>query len=327
MYSSKNHLLVPLFIAVLFFFCFATSFADVTYKQKSTSSGLMGAMDIEMESTIMLKADGQRQESVMKFTGPMAQSMPKGGEEQHITITRLDKELIWDINVLEKTYTQMSFDEMRMMLEQGMAEGEKAPEESTGVKFKIDVKKSGQKKKIGGYDCEEYVITMVGQGKDIMTGKAQEFEVQTHLWVTPEVKGYDQIKSYQKRMAQAMGWEGNFDPNMTQALAQYGMGGKELIKKMAEIKGFPMLTVTKMKGSEEEMTESEKEEKAKQEEVMQKAMGILGKKVEKSVEPEEKGVIFTMSTEVTDIQVKEVAGSQFELPEGLKKEEIPLEDR
>jgi hypothetical protein len=279
-------------------------------------------MNIEMESTIMLKGDGQRQESVSKFTGPMAKAMPNGGKEQHVTITRLDKELIWDIDVLEKTYTQMSFDELRMM-GQGVVEEEEAPEESTEVKFKVDVKKSGQKKKIGGYDCEEFIITMVSQGKDVTTGETHEFEVQTHLWVTPDVKGYDQIENFQKRMAQAMGWEGNYDPNLSQAMTQYGMDGKEMVKEMSQIKGFPMLTVIKLKGSEEEMTESEKEEKAEQEEVMKKAMGFLGKKVE----PEEKGVIFTMSTEVTDIQVNEVAVSQFELPEGLKKEEIPLEDK
>jgi hypothetical protein len=326
MHCSKNYLLVVFSAVALSLFCFATSFADVVYRAKASTSGFMGMGNMEMETISTLKGDKQKQETNTKFIGPTAQYMPKGGEQKQVTITRLDKELIWSINVLEKTYAQMTFDQVRKMMGKGMVEEEEAPEEEMEAKFKLDVKKSGQKKKIGGYDCDEFVITMVSEGKDAMSGEAQEFEVQTHLWISPDVKGYDQIENFQRKMAEKMGWEGMYAPGLTQALTQYGMETEELTKKLKEIKGFPMLTVIKVKTAGEETTEGEAEkEKSEQKEAMEKAMKMLGKKMKEAEEPEEKGVLYTMTTEVTDIQVKEVADSEFELPEGLKKQETPPE--
>ncbi len=321
MYSPKNCLSVVFFVVVLFLFCFTSSFADVVYRAKGSSSGIMGMGNVETETVSMLKGDRQKEETSTKFTGPMARYMPQGGEQKQITITRLDKELIWSIDMSQKTYTQVTFDEMRKMMGQGMVEEDTAPEEEMEAEFTVDVKKSGQKKKIGGYDCEEFVITMVGQGKDAMSGEAQEFEVFTHLWVSQKVKGYDQIESFQKKMAEKMGWEGMYGPGVTQALTRYGMETEELTKKMNQIKGFPMLTVIKMKATGDVAEGLDEEEKAEQKEAMEMAMKMLGKKMKEGDKPEEKGVLFTMTTEVTDIQVKAVTDSEFELPEGVKKQE------
>lgn len=321
MHSPKNHLFVALFITVLFFFCFATSFAEVIYKQKSTSSGFMGMGTMDIETITVLKGDKQKQEISTKFTGAMAQYMPKAGEQKQIILTRLDKELVWNIDMSQKAYTEMSFEQMRKMMEKGMTEKEKMPEEEVEAKFQIDVEKSGQKNKIGGYECEEFIIKMITEGKDTQTDKTGKFEIHTHLWVSPKVKGSDQIEKFQKKMAQKMGWEEGYGAGLVQGLNQYGIETEELSKKMEEIKGFPMLTVVKMKTFGEEITEADEEEKSEEEEAMEMAKKMLGKKMEKEGKPEEKGVVFTVTTEITDIQIKKVADSEFELPKGLKKQD------
>jgi len=167
---------------------------------------------------------------------------------------------------------------------------------------------------------------MIAEGRDPQTGKAQEFEIQTDLWVSPSVEGYDQLQDFQMKMAQKMGWEGGQYANFAQGLSQFGLDTEKLAKKMDEIKGFPLLTVVKMKASGEGIGETE-EEKAEQEEQMRKAMEMMGKKMEKEEEPREKGVIFEMTTEVTEIQAKGVADSEFELPLGLKKQDMLLPTR
>jgi len=323
MHFRKKYLLALFSLLAFLLLCFATSFGDVVYKQKSTSSGFMGMGNVETENIIMFKGDKQRDESVSKFGGPMAQFMPKGGEQKQVTIIRLDKEVIWNIDMAEKTYTEMSFDELKKMMGMAMADTEMAAEEEAETKFKLDVKKTGQKKEIAGYECEEFVIEMKAEGKDAMTGETQEFEVTSHLWVSPKVKGYDQIENFEKKMADKMGWKGKYEPGMAQVLARYGIEGEELAKKMKEIKGFPMLTVVKMKAIGEMAEEMDEEEAAEQKEAMEMAMKMMGKELEKEEEPEEEGVLMTMTTEVTEIQVTEVGDSEFELPEGLKKREVP----
>lgn len=325
MYSSKNYLLIILALFVLFFFSFSVSFADLVYKSKASTSGIMGMGKMDMETTTMLKGDKQRQDTKTKFAGAMTQFMPGGGEQNQLTITRLDKDLIWTINLTEKTYTEMTFDQMKKMMERVKTQVKEKPEEEVETKLQFDVKKTGQKKKIGGYECEEYIITMVAEGRDPQTGKAQEFEVQTDLWVSPKVEGYDQLQDFQMKMAQKMGWEGGQYANFAQGLGQFGLDTEGMAKKMNEIKGFPMLTMVKMKASGDEIAESE-EQRAEQEEQMRKAMEMMGKKMEKE-EPREKGVIFEMTTEVIEIQTKGVTDSEFELPEGLKKQDMLLPTR
>jgi hypothetical protein len=325
MHYSRNYLLIILSLFVLILFSFSVSFADLVYKSKASTSGIMGMGEMEMETTTMFKGDKQRQETVSKFTGAMAQYMPGGGEQKQITITRLDKELIWNVNLTDKTYTEMSLAQVKMMMERMKSQIKKKPEEEE-AKFQFDAKKTGQKKKIGGYECEEHIVNMIAEGRDPQTGKVQEFEVQTHLWVSSKVKGYDQIQDFQKKMAQKMGWEGGQYANFMQGLGQFGLDTEELAKKMNEIKGFPMLTVVKMKASGEEITESE-EERAEQEKAMKEAMELLGKKVGKEEKPKEKGVIFEMATEVTEVQVKGVTDSEFELPQGMKKQDMLLPTR
>ncbi|MGB2697937.1 MAG: hypothetical protein WBD28_08805 [Candidatus Zixiibacteriota bacterium] len=325
MHYSRNHLLIILSFVVLFFFSFSVSYADLVYISKASTSGIMGMGKMDMETTTMLKGDKQRQDTKTKFVGAMVQYMPGGGEQNQITITRLDKELIWNINITDKTYTEMTFDQVKKMMERMKSQIRKKPEEEE-AKFQFDVKKTGQKKKIGGYECEEHFIKMIAEGRDPQTGKVQEFEVQTHLWVSSKVKGYDQLQDYQKKMAQKMGWEGGQYANFAQGLGQFGLDTEGLAKKMNEIKGFPMLTVVKMKSFGEEMAEAE-EERAEQEKAMREAMELLGKKVEKEEKPKEKGLIFEMATEVTEVQVKGVADSEFELPQGMKKQDMLLPTR
>lgn len=325
MYSRKSNLLILLSVLFLFLFCFSESFADVVYKQKGSTSGFMGMGNMEIQTTIMLKGDKQKQESSTKFMGAMAQYMPGGGEQSHMTITRLDKEMIWNIDMLKKTYTEMTFDDMKKMMGMAMAESEKAAEEDVEAKVKVDVKKTGQKKKIAEYECEEFTIKMVAEGRDVMSGETQEFEVNTHLWVSPKVKGYDQIESFQKKMAEKMGFEGRYEPGLAQVLTRYGIETEELTKKMKEVKGLPLLTVVKMKAAGEAAEELDEEEKAEQKEAREMAMKMMGKKMEKAEEPEEEGVLMTMTTEITEIQVKDVIDSEFELPEGLKKQEVPMQ--
>jgi hypothetical protein len=324
MHSSKKSLLIVLSILVLILFCFATSSADVVYKQKATTSGFMGMGNTQTESITMLKGDKLKDESTTKFTGPMAKFMPKGGEQKQINITRLDKELIWNIDMAEKTYTEISFGEMKMMMKEFKPEEMEEPEEEIEAKVQLDVEKSGQKKKIGGYECEEFIIKMITEGKDPQTGKTGKFELHTHLWVSPDVKGYDQIEEFHKKMAEKMGFKEEYGMNAMQGLNQYGVETEELAKKMKEIKGFPMLTVMKMKTFGEEMTEAEEEEKAEQQEAMEMAMKMMGKKTGEAEEPEEEGVLMTITTEITEIHIKGVDDSEFELPEGLKKKETQM---
>ena len=109
--------------------------------------------------------------------------------EDEITIVRMDKELMWDIDLEDSTYTEMTFAEMEKMSQEGKkqmaaarAEMEEQmkdmpPEERAMVEKmmgsqmskmmggddeagELSLKRTGKKEKISGLNCQQVVVTI-----------------------------------------------------------------------------------------------------------------------------------------------------------------------
>ncbi|MFI5252747.1 MAG: DUF4412 domain-containing protein [Bacteroidota bacterium] len=159
--------------------------------------------------------------------------------DDHESIIRLDKNLLYDINHKDSTYKEMTFEEMDTLMKKGNARMEKSmselqdklkdmPEEQRKMveqmmskraamgdsKEKYDVKNTGETETISGFSCSKYIIS---QGdKEVLT-----------LWATKDVKGVDSLKAdlgeFRDRMARMM-------PRIGSAMAE-GMKG---------VDGFPI---------------------------------------------------------------------------------------
>jgi len=321
--NPKKTFFLSCAFVVLFSFSFAT--ADVIYKQKIVTSGIPMMGDMERESVVKIKGDKKSQESKTKFTGGMMKMMGKKGEQQNLDITRIDKQLIWGINLAEKKYTETTFEELKKMMQEMQG---KVPEKKEEVKAKFEVNRTGNKKKIGGYDCEEVLIKMVTEAKDKESKEKGKFTVETNLWVSDQVKGWDQIQAFDKKFAEKMGW-GEYGKDFLSGMEQYGVDSKELAKKMEEVKGFPMMMVVTIKpemekGMEKEEVAKEESTTAEEKEGMEKVKKMLGVKggEKKEKEKEKEGILFKTTIMVEDIQVAPIEDSQFELPGGLEKVKV-----
>jgi len=115
------------------------------------------------------------------------------------TYYRLDKDVIWFTNAKKKTYSERKLSQslqLMKMFKQNQV---------------IELKDTGNKKKIGKYDCHEYIITNKGQ----LVNYTQE------MWVTKEIKIMKEFKDI-------------FD-----AFKQYS---PEMSEKLASLDGYPILT-------------------------------------------------------------------------------------
>jgi len=152
--------------------------------------------------------------------------------ENKTTIFRFDKDLMWDINHNDKTYNEMTFDQMQMEMKNAknkMVEAMKDmdPQQQEMMKKMmgnkmgtmlgqsetpmISFKNTGKKKTIKGYNCSLVIMYM---GEDPLM----------EMWMTNKYNlGDDFIKIYQK------------------------MGViKGKIPKNSKLKGFPILTKMKI---------------------------------------------------------------------------------
>jgi hypothetical protein len=160
--------------------------------------------------------------------------------ENVIIVFRLDKKIIYTIVPEEKSYSELSFDDMEKMMKKmsgqmdekmkqmkeqmaSMPEDQrKQMEEMMGGKMmeamksgKIEVKNTGKKQSLAGYNCTEFLITKDGN----------EFAT---IWATKEIPGFaamtDDMKEFTARMASMIPRNG----------AAFGQG-------LMKVEGFPMI--------------------------------------------------------------------------------------
>ena len=190
-------------------------YADVMYEMQTTTEGMMG-MGGETMMRVYVKKDYSRTE-IMSDSQAAA-------EPTDITIIRLDKGLLWNLNPTKKEYSETTFDEMNASVE-GI-EGE----EETEIELpEIKVEKTGIKKKILGKDCEKIVVSM-----DATSEQAGTATFTQTMWVTKDIPGYMEIVNFNKKM-----------PLMGTKSSPKVMGGTtksytEFQEKVKGIEGFPL---------------------------------------------------------------------------------------
>jgi GLPGLI family protein len=164
-------------------------FAQGFYWESTRSGSLMG----DTSETVKYSYDAKKFKVV-------------NGENGNATILRLDEGVMVMLNPQEKTYWETTFADMEKaakkaseQMDQKMAELQEKlknmPEEQREMveklmankmpmakkEPKLEVVKSGDRKKISGYSCTKYVVNQ--DGKELLT-----------VWVTKDVKGIETIR-------------------------------------------------------------------------------------------------------------------------------------
>ena len=133
-------------------------------------------------------------------------------------ITDLDKETITNLNFKNKTYSVMTFAEMRAMMTRLSPNTGK---ETAGA-VSVQSHETGKSRTIGAVTAKEMLVTV----------KIPESEINEDVWIAPMVVGYDEVRQFQSRMAQKMGSASA--PGMQRTMA-------EAAKAVNKVNGVPVL--------------------------------------------------------------------------------------
>ncbi len=201
-----------------------------------------------------------------------------------IEITDLDKETVTHIDPVHKTYTVVTFAQMRQaftqaskQMQQNQEQAKPAPEQPQQPKsdlktsFDVSVKNTGATKEISGLTAQEQVVTLQMHVTDpnapSTQANAATYVVTTDAWITPDPPEVKEIQDFDKRFGQKL-MEGvdlsafkaqmaqmhdmSRNPGMSQMFA--GKPGSaeamsEMSKEMAKLQGTRVMEVTKMGGS------------------------------------------------------------------------------
>jgi Domain of unknown function (DUF4412) len=153
------------------------------------------------------------------------------GDEGHETIVDLKTGVMTTLDGKKKTYytvTKQDLEQMRVKMQERM----NSPEMKKGMEFmqkmgaavaqSYEVKKAGTSRRIAGFSCEDWIITMGGMST-------------THECLTSELQypahAFDAYKEFGESMRSTMS---GFGP--------MAKSGAELAEKLKSMKGFPLAT-------------------------------------------------------------------------------------
>jgi hypothetical protein len=275
----------------------AVVFADLLITESVSSSGAMGMWESKGTETTYIKGDKVRTDSQMEVKGMMEAMMPDADEVQ-THIVRMDKGVVWSLDSEEKTYYEIA------VMDMGAAAGEDM--EGTMNVRDIKLERTGDTRKIAGYECEGILIEAVidvesEQGTMTMDAEAL-------FWAAKE----------DKKLQELMGlWEGMMGLMNAEDSGGFGSGMRALWDKFNEIEGVPLgmeLTVDSAGGEDDEQAEEMKNAMKMMKEYMKGA----GKEVEEA-EDEGDEHFMVIKREVVSIEETTHSDEIFEIPEGFTR--------
>lgn len=226
--------------------CTGSLMADFSYEQTSKITGGMMAGMMKIAGAFSKQAREPIVSSVLVKGDRMAHV-----NQHRIQVIDLSHETITDIDVQKKQYSVITFADMAKAMarmQEKMAQKSKdAPDANAQMEFKASVKQTGATKMISGMNTKESILSLQMQGTDTKSGQKGGFEVVTDMWLAPTISGYDEVKSFYRRMAEKMAW--NPGAGMLGAMAQRPemmKGMAEIAKEASKLDGIPVMQIIKM---------------------------------------------------------------------------------
>ena len=315
-------------------------FADFSYQEttKITGGALVSAMKVVGVFSKQARQANQPIETSVSVKGDrMVRRSPT-----HVSIVDLAAETITSIDLEKKTYTVMTFEQMKQMLARmQQAMQQKQPDGSQAdIQFKVSMDPTGKTKQISGFDAKEMIVRMEMQGTDQKTGRSGSMVVAADTWIAPTIPGYGEVRDFNRRMAEKLNWSPS--GNMFMSRPEVSRGMAEVAKESAKLDGMPVFQTTVM-GPEGTMPVDGTEAKpaAQQQSGDKPSVGSalgsalggkfgLGRRKQDTQQTpppsnnnnSAQGALLEMTTEMTGFSANSVDDAQFQVPAGFQKVEF-----
>lgn len=253
-------------------------------------------------------------------------------------IIDLSEEKVYNLDLKKKTYEVITFDELRQHLKEAREKAEKdaereqakdsgkpekaeKPEKELQVDF--DVKETGQKKQLAGYDTREVIMTITVHEKGVPLEDGGGFVMTADSWLGPQIAAVKELHEFDIRYWKALQGPdamGMSAEQMAMVVAMYPMlkqASERLSKEGSKLQGTPLATTTTF-----EAVKSRDQMVAAQSESGGAGGGGLGgmlarKIARKDAEPKARATIFTVIGETQEVSTS-VSAADLAIPPDFK---------
>jgi hypothetical protein len=219
------------------------------------------------------------------------------------------------------------------------AETAKEPQKEPQYEVDFDLKESGQKRLVSGFDAREVVMTVTVREKGKTLEQSGGFVTTSNIWLAAKVPGMDEVAEFDRKYAEKLLGPALLDPQqMAAASAMYPMLGpamERMEKEKVNMNGTAVLTTTRFEAVADAATAKaetqQKAESQKKEEPAPTGLGGLiggrlakrvlgGDKADASAAPSQPGraTVMTFNQEILKV-TQTVADADVAVPAGFKE--------
>ena len=196
--------------------------------------GSIAHADVRSEEKSQVKFEGGLGRMLNLFGGKAARegivsSVTVKGDRKatatgdNMQIVDLREEKIYDIDVKDKSYRVTTFAEIKKQMEdarkkaEAQASRESGSSSSSGepqkqVEVDFDLKESGQKRAINGFDAREVIMTVAVREKGKTLAESGGMVLTSNIWMAPAIVAMQEVAAFDRRYAEKM-----FGPTMIDA--------------------------------------------------------------------------------------------------------------
>jgi hypothetical protein len=327
---------LPTTLLVLVTLTVGLAVADLKTETFTRASMLTGMGSTEINAVTQYQADKRADDNTTKMVGGIMGALA-GKPRASVQITRLDKDLVWELNPPKKTYTERPI----ALPAEPEVKGDKrqsGPDQGRPykiVKSELKVTKTGATKDINGFTCKEYLITWEVVMEDTASKGLVTQVMTTDLWNTPltdKLKQAREIEAqfgrdYAKKLGVGLSPEETDRLGAGMLTSMYGLDPKEtgpkleqVGKEMTKVEGYPI--VTEVKWQVKNDSAAAKKPTPEPEPAPTTLGGLLANKLApKPTAPQDQGVLFSSYSEVKSVSLDAVPEATFEVPADYKKVE------
>ena len=275
----------------------------------------MGGAKDGITSTVALK--GSRKSSMSGNTGE---------------IVDLTEEKVYRIDLKKKEYRVVTFEQLRKEWQEAQAEMEKntkemreaqgEPSEQPGreMEYSVDVKDTGQRKAIAGYDAREVVMTITGHEKGKTLEEGGGSVITNTMWIGPRIPALDEIREFDLKYLKAVyGTEGAAAMQQLAALFAMFASAQPMMAKM-QAEGGKLDGTTLQSTVVMESVKSAEQMKAASSQPSGGGMsGMLARKMMGGGgPPKARATVMTMTNEYLSVEAS-AGDADVAIPAGLKE--------
>lgn len=296
--------------------------------------------EVRTRDKIQVKFEGMLGRMMNMFGGKAARegvvstNAVKGDRKATFTettgrIVDLAEQKVYDLDLKKKSYEVTTFDELRQRMREAQEKAERDAEKQEErqeeqerpkgkeVEVDFDLKETGEKKSIAGYDTRQVIMTITVREKGKTLEEGGGLVMTADSWLGPEIPALKELAEFEQRYWKAIAPEtaGVSAEQMAAIMALYPtlmQAMERMNKEKVNLEGTALATTLTVEGvkSKEQMEQQGQSSGGG-------LGGMLARKVMKRND-NPRATIFTSITETQEVATT-VPASDLQIPDGFKE--------